>query len=422
MSSIGTDGQIPEYVLGGYADYVAGDATSAYTTFSPLNNPGVPYPASDWSWGYQGANPVIKATRRVITVHDPSTRPYFIILDDIDKDGTVHNYEWRMHTVDSSTIDTSTDPIRVSTGNAYLDVHALHPMFDSLATSVTFFDNETEDADSRYLSLVTDAVNPDFAFLLFPGDGSFSPPVISVSRLVYGVFASVVWGGGRNDFLLINMSGQPIGTTVQTTTGVAAGGMSSAGLLTDASVVVLAMNGTQVEQYLVTNATYLTLDGVELVSVSDGPVNISKSLDRIDIDRPGADFRLFAPGISEVFYRDQRIFVVESGGYLMPSPVTGIDDIPQPTPRAKITAHPNPFNPSTQITIDLKVRSVVTAQIFDVTGRRVRNLWEGPLGAGVSAIEWDGRDGRGQRVASGVYLLRVNTGGNVRTLKLTLLK
>jgi hypothetical protein len=57
-NSIGTDGEIREYLLSEFADFVVGDQTAAYTTYSQWNGPDVPFPGADWSWGYDGGNPV----------------------------------------------------------------------------------------------------------------------------------------------------------------------------------------------------------------------------------------------------------------------------------------------------------------------------------------------------------------------------
>jgi hypothetical protein len=62
-NSIGTDGHIATALLSGFADWVRGDARQAYGTHSRFNAPGVPFPGTDWSWGYDGGNPVEQADR-----------------------------------------------------------------------------------------------------------------------------------------------------------------------------------------------------------------------------------------------------------------------------------------------------------------------------------------------------------------------
>ena len=51
----------------------------------------------------------------------------------------------------------------------------------------------------------------------------------------------------------------------------------------------------------------------------------------------------------------------------------------------------------------------------------LETLLDGPAPSGESAVSWDGRDASGQRVASGVYFFRLESGRQVRTVKGTLL-
>lgn len=83
---------------------------------------------------------------------------------------------------------------------------------------------------------------------------------------------------------------------------------------------------------------------------------------------------------------------------------------------------PNPFNPSTRIDYSLPVASMVDIAVFDVAGRRVATLVAGPRPAGRGSIVWQGRDDDGQSVASGIYVCRMVANGDVRTVKMVLLK
>jgi hypothetical protein len=56
--------------------------------------------------------------------------------------------------------------------------------------------------------------------------------------------------------------------------------------------------------------------------------------------------------------------------------------------------------------------------IFDVQGRLVRQIAAGTYTAGYQSVEWDGRDGHGRGVASGVYLIRSMSGDSKTTMKL----
>ncbi len=83
---------------------------------------------------------------------------------------------------------------------------------------------------------------------------------------------------------------------------------------------------------------------------------------------------------------------------------------------------PNPFNPTTTIAFDLARRGHVVLRVYDVSGRVVRTLVDGVQDAGTHRATWDGRDDRGARVASGVYLYRLQAGSVTRTRKMVMMK
>ncbi len=85
-------------------------------------------------------------------------------------------------------------------------------------------------------------------------------------------------------------------------------------------------------------------------------------------------------------------------------------------------ASPNPFNPNTMIRFELAANEHVHMEIYDVTGRVVRNLLDERRAPGYHAVLWDGRDNRGQRVSSGVYFLRMRGDSYRGVSKLVLLK
>ncbi len=84
--------------------------------------------------------------------------------------------------------------------------------------------------------------------------------------------------------------------------------------------------------------------------------------------------------------------------------------------------YPNPFNPTTSIAYEVSVPGRVTVAVYDVLGRRVRTLAQGPHEAGTYRVTWDGRDASGAPVASGVYLYRMTAGAFVQTRAMMLLK
>jgi hypothetical protein len=84
---------------------------------------------------------------------------------------------------------------------------------------------------------------------------------------------------------------------------------------------------------------------------------------------------------------------------------------------------PNPFNPSTTIRFDVAPGGAhVTLRIFDVTGRLVRTLVDGPAAPGNNSARWDGRDERGSEAATGVYLYRLEGPGFAQARKMVLVR
>jgi parallel beta-helix repeat protein len=71
---------------------------------------------------------------------------------------------------------------------------------------------------------------------------------------------------------------------------------------------------------------------------------------------------------------------------------------------------PNPFHASTSVSLTLPSPTTVSAEVYDLAGRRVKTLATAQL-SGVSEIHWDGSRDDGGPAHPGVYLVRVRAGG-----------
>lgn len=69
--------------------------------------------------------------------------------------------------------------------------------------------------------------------------------------------------------------------------------------------------------------------------------------------------------------------------------------------------YPNPFNPETAIEYDLPNVCLVTVEIFNTVGQRIRLVSSQVQGPGRFTSIWDGRDDQGQAMVSGVYFYQV---------------
>jgi hypothetical protein len=85
-------------------------------------------------------------------------------------------------------------------------------------------------------------------------------------------------------------------------------------------------------------------------------------------------------------------------------------------------AGPSPFSTSTTIRFVIPATGHVAIRIHDLAGRLVRTLVDAEQGFGEHEVIWDGRTDSGARAASGVYFLRMESGGFRSVDKLVLLR
>jgi hypothetical protein len=84
--------------------------------------------------------------------------------------------------------------------------------------------------------------------------------------------------------------------------------------------------------------------------------------------------------------------------------------------------YPNPFNPGTTIRYALKENGRATLKIYDILGRDVVTLLDDFQYAGNWSAYWDGKDGSGNPVATGIYFVWLRAGEYVKAQKMLLLK
>jgi hypothetical protein len=84
--------------------------------------------------------------------------------------------------------------------------------------------------------------------------------------------------------------------------------------------------------------------------------------------------------------------------------------------------YPNPFNPSTEIKYQVFNQSKVVIKIYDLMGNEVKTLVNRDMSSGTFNVTWKGDNNFGQKVSSGVYFCRMESGTYVQTIKLMLMK
>ncbi len=105
---------------------------------------------------------------------------------------------------------------------------------------------------------------------------------------------------------------------------------------------------------------------------------------------------------------------------MSPASEVGIEEV-----RARngfISFGPNPVGPRTTVVYRLGGAAAVDLDLYDVSGRLVRSLVDATVPAGTHAVAFDGRDARGQALASGIYFLRLETPDILQVKQVTVLR
>jgi flagellar hook assembly protein FlgD len=101
------------------------------------------------------------------------------------------------------------------------------------------------------------------------------------------------------------------------------------------------------------------------------------------------------------------------------------DDDTLPVPNAdkwRIEVYPNPFNPSTTITFSIPETGRVRVSVYNIKGRKVKDLINTEMARGNHKLIWDGKDTNSRNVGSGIYLFKLESGGNTSIRKAMLVK
>lgn len=128
----------------------------------------------------------------------------------------------------------------------------------------------------------------------------------------------------------------------------------------------------------------------------------------------------FSGNVEGTFYLDEVQLVTETPT----EPTAVLEEHADARPQifALEQNFPNPFNSGTVIRFALPQDEEVELTVFNLAGQKAVTLVEGARVAGAYAVNWDGRDGGGRALATGLYLYRLRVGGRVETRKLLLLR
>jgi hypothetical protein len=111
---------------------------------------------------------------------------------------------------------------------------------------------------------------------------------------------------------------------------------------------------------------------------------------------------------------------IDMGAYEWQGQV-GVEDLVE-LPIISISNYPNPFNPETTITFELKEPAMTSLKIYNTRGQLVKTLVDEEMSAGRHSRIWDGLDDDGSAVASGVYLYKINSKKQSKSRKMIMMK
>ncbi len=134
-------------------------------------------------------------------------------------------------------------------------------------------------------------------------------------------------------------------------------------------------------------------------------------------------FLVHADRMPESVHVAEFIGTDENGEDRRLAPQTG-DRIPVTSTGVILLARnrPNPFNPTTEIRYFLPYPAPVRVEVFDLTGRSVAILVDGPIGSGWQSTVWNGESSEGTESVSGIYFARLTTGATTHTVRMVLIR
>lgn len=130
-------------------------------------------------------------------------------------------------------------------------------------------------------------------------------------------------------------------------------------------------------------------------------------------------------GIGDYFYEDYNTTLGLHSVYILASKgEAGVVASPEGTGATSMlgTCAPNPATTGATISFNLAEPANASLKIYNINGQLVKTLVNESKPVGYHSVKWDGKDERGNKVAAGVYLYRMQAGDYSKTNKMTVLR
>ena len=176
-------------------------------------------------------------------------------------------------------------------------------------------------------------------------------------------------------------------------------------------------------------AQVISTTATEQVPVASCDANCVVTRDFTPIEPGGGAHKYYAAGVGLILEIDPETGAREELTAFVPGVVplsrSGVTGPPSPgllsQVRVAAPSGPQAFGGGSAIHFDLTHDADLNVDVYDPAGRRIQSLFTGRRGAGGHTFRWDGTDDRGQRVANGIYFVRVRAGAESHTGRVALL-
>jgi hypothetical protein len=310
-----SSGVVEGQISGEFCDYVHGDATDAYNRMWVIPSPGTSGEAYDTT---EGNNPVLNADRIVTFVRDDRLPPYFVVADDINKDNTVHEYQWLLHT--QCWIE-SGDPIVLHGSTNDMNIYVVSPsdysatqeMYTPEFTPSPLFGDtlppDTTKLTHPLLTIECDAVNPYYQIVLFPHKAEMEVPTVTDAPISNGRCAKVAWSTAT-DYNILK------------TTGV----ISEDWVSTDAKISLIREDlDSVVSRFMMAEGTNLWMRDVLLVDTYRDTGSVINSGVKVVIHSKNPNqFKVYAPEATQLMVNDTSVTFYRIGDYIYYPGIAGL--------------------------------------------------------------------------------------------------
>jgi len=327
---------------------------------------------------------------------------YFVIIDSVHSTGSAHQYEWRLHGGEGN-FELLEDGGRWAIEDMELEVHlaAPHELTLSEEQGIHSFAYRQQLAHT-ILKAAQQAEDTQYIAVLFPRKAGKPSPDCAELEVEGGTGLRLRESDRTN--LILSRTGEE--TLVP-----------EWGVRTDGDRAFLNMERDSLCTFSVQKGdpVFTASDPVRLTLKTsarlwEGHVSGSASLHLYTGAEPDSVL-LDAVPLAYTYASEITTFELSGEGNLRiplkdPETIWVEEAFSAEQPEAFALAQnvPNPFNASTTITFRLPVRSRVRLALYKASGQRIGNWVDEEREAGIYTLRWDGRDGLGRSVGSGVVL------------------